>query len=99
MAKIHYYREGKLVVEEEKEEEYSEYKIDIIYSETFKTYYATIEELTTEPRWIPKKVVSKNLRIKKWYIKALKEGRLEEGKKEKQMEQKKLTNFDIMLNR
>jgi len=79
MAKIHYFREGKLVVEEEKEEENSEYKLDIIYSETFKTFYATIEELTTEPRWIPKKVVSKELKIKKWYVKAMKEGNLEEG--------------------
>ena len=93
MAKIHYFREGKLVVEEEKEEEYSEYKLDIIYSETFKTFYATIEELTKEPRWIPKKVVSKELRIKKWYIRALKEGRLEEGRKEKKMKQVELTSF------
>lgn len=93
MTKTHYFREGKLVVEEEKEEEYSEYKLDIIYSETFGKFYATIEELTKEPRWIPKKVVSKELRIKKWYIKALKEGRLEKGKKEKNMEQVKLTNY------
>ena len=93
MAKIHYYREGKIVVEEEKEEEYTEYKLDIIYIESFKTFYATIEELTTEPRWIPKKVVSKELRIKKWYIKALKEGRLEERKKENKMEQTELTSF------
>ena len=64
MAKIQYFREGKLVVEEEKEEEYSEYKLDIIYSETFGKFYATIEELTTELRWIPKRVVSKELRIK-----------------------------------
>ena len=83
MAKIHYFREGKLVVEKEKEEEYSKYKLDIIYSETFKTFYATIEELTKEPRWIPKKVVSKELKIKKWYIKALKEGKLDKEKKEK----------------
>ncbi|MCK4972883.1 MAG: hypothetical protein KAS52_06150 [Candidatus Heimdallarchaeota archaeon] len=62
MAKIHYFREEKLVVEEEKEEEYSEYKLDIISIESFKTFFATIEELTTEPRWIPKKVVPKELR-------------------------------------
>ena len=93
MAKIHYFREGKLLVEEEKEEEYSEYKLDIIYIESFKTFFATIEELTTEPRWIPKKVVSKELRIKKWYIKELKEERLEEGKKKKKMKQKKMTNY------
>ncbi|MHA1348014.1 MAG: hypothetical protein ACTSO3_16550, partial [Candidatus Heimdallarchaeaceae archaeon] len=85
--------------EEEKEEEYTEYKIDIIYSETFKTFYATIEELTTETRWIPKKVVSKELKIKKWYIKALKEGRLGEGRKEKKMEQVKLSNFVTMFSR
>ncbi len=82
MVKIRFYICGKLVVEEEKEEEYSEYKLDIIYIDSFKTFFATIEELTTEPRWIPKKVVSKELKIKKWYIKALKEGRLGEGKKE-----------------
>ncbi len=93
MTKIHYFRGEKLVVEEEKEEEYSEYKIDIIYSETFKTFYATIEELTKEPRWIPKKVVSKELRIKKWYIKALKEGRLEGGSKEKKTVQTDIINF------
>jgi hypothetical protein len=93
MVKIHYYREGKLVVEEEKKEEYSEYKLDIIYIESFKTFFATIEELTTEPRWIPRKVVSKELRIKKWYIKALKEGRLEEEKKKKKIKQVKLTNY------
>ncbi len=97
MAKIHYYREGKLVVEEEKEEEYTEYKLDIIYIESFKTFFATIEELITEPRWIPKKVVSKELKIKKWYVKALKEGRLEEGKKEKKLEQVKLTNYVTMF--
>jgi len=38
MAKIHYFREGKLVVEEEKEEEYSEYKLDIIYSKHSKRF-------------------------------------------------------------
>ncbi len=65
MAKIHHYREGKLVVEEEKEEEYSEYKLDTIYIESFKTFFATIEEQTTESRWIPKKVVSKELKITK----------------------------------
>jgi len=42
MVKIHFYREGKLVVDEEKEEEYSEYKLDIIYIESFKTFFATI---------------------------------------------------------
>ncbi len=93
MVKIHYYREGKLVVEEEKEEEYSEYKIDIIYIESFKTFFATIEELTTEPRWIPKKVLLKELKIKKWYVRALKEGRLEEVRREKKVEQTELTNF------
>jgi len=98
MARLHYYREGKLVVEEEKEEEYSEYKLDIIYIESFKTFFATIEDLTTEPRWIPKKVVSKELKIKKWYIKALKEGRLKEGRKEKKVVQRELTSFEIMFS-
>ncbi|MHA1420035.1 MAG: hypothetical protein ACTSVO_05460 [Candidatus Heimdallarchaeaceae archaeon] len=93
MVKIHYYRDGKLVVEEEIEEEYSEYKLDIIYVESFKTFFATIEELTTEPRWIPKNVVSKELKIKKWYTKALKEGKLEERGKEKKKEQAKLTDY------
>jgi len=83
MSKIHYFREGKLVVEEDKEEDCSEYKLDIIYIESFKTFFAIVEELTTEPRWIPKKVVLKEMKIKKWYIKALKEGRLEEEKKKK----------------
>ncbi len=77
-------------MEEEREEEYIEYKLDIIYIESCKTFFATIEELTTEPRWIPKKVVSKELKIKKWYVKALKEGRLEGGNKEKKRKQVKL---------
>ena len=59
MAKIHYFREGKLVVEAEKEEEYSEYKLDIIYVDSFITFFATIEDLTAEPEWIPKKVCRK----------------------------------------
>ncbi len=65
MSKIHYFREGKLVVEEDKEEDYSEYKLDIIHIDSFNTFFATIEEQITEPSWIPKKVVSINLRIKK----------------------------------
>lgn len=50
MVKIHYFRKGKLVVEEEKEDEYSGYKLDLLYIESFKMFFATIEELTTKPR-------------------------------------------------
>ena len=69
MTKIHYFREGKFVVEEEKQEEYSEYKLDIIHIESFKTFFATIEEIITEPRWIPKSVVDPETKlIKQWFI-------------------------------
>ena len=93
MVRVNDYNKKKREEQEEKEEEYSEYKIDIIYQEGMKTFYATIAGLTEEPKWIPKKVISNDFKIKKWYIRALKEGRLEEGRKEKKMEQMKLSYF------
>lgn len=80
-------------MEEEKGEELTEYKIDIILAETQKSYYGIIDGVTVEPKWIPKRVVGKDFRIENWYVQLIKEGKTEWEVKEKKMKQVKLTNF------
>ncbi len=72
---------------------FSDYSIDYLLAETVNSYYATISGLTDEPLWIPKSVVDKQLRIKKWFIKQIKEGKREWKKQEKKMVQTKLSLF------
>ena len=43
--------------------------------------------------WIPKIAVGKGMRIKKWYVKVLKEGKKAWKPKEKKMKQTELTNY------
>jgi len=81
----------------EQEEQYSEYKLDFIFAETRKSYYGIIDGLTIDPKWIPKSMIGKNFRVKKWYIELIKEGRTLTEPKEKKMKQVKLTNFVTMF--
>ena len=74
--------------------EYSTYKLEYILSETRTAYFATIEDLPFEAMWIPKNVVCRDHRIKKWYINLLKEERLKNWKpKEKKERQVRLTEY------
>ena len=84
-------------MEEEKDDELIEYKIDIILAETKKSYYGVIDGVTVEPKWIPKGIVGKNFRIENWYVQMIKEGKTEWEPKEKKMKQVKLTNFVTMF--
>ncbi len=84
-------------MEEEKAEELINYKLDIILAETQKSYYGIIDGVTVEPKWITKRVVGKDFRIESWYVKLIKEGKIEWEPKEKKMKQVKLTNFVTLI--
>lgn len=75
------------------DEEFSDYTIDYILAESFKSYYATIDGLTIEPVWIPKSCVNKDYRIKIWWMKQFKSGKSTRKKVETKIVQKKLKHF------
>ena len=75
------------------DEEFSDYFIDYLLTETFKSYYATIDGLTIDPVWIPKACITKDLTVKDWWVKLFKEGKTEWKKEEKKIVQKKLEYF------
>ncbi len=48
---------------------FSDFQLGIIQTETEKAYFATIIRLTEDPVWIPKSVVErKTMKLKKWFI-------------------------------
>ncbi|MCG3260275.1 MAG: hypothetical protein H7644_11040 [Candidatus Heimdallarchaeota archaeon] len=75
------------------DEEFSDYIIDYILAESFKSYYATIDGLTIEPVWIPKSCVNKDYHIKCWWINQFKSGKSTWKKVETKVVQKKLKHF------
>ena len=79
------------------DEHYSEYTLDYILAESFKSYYATVDGLTIEPVWIPKSCVDKKYRIKNWWIIQFKSGKTTWKKIETKIVQKKLKHF--MMNK
>jgi len=44
------------------------YELDYILAETIKSFYATIEDLTIDPIWIPKAAVNRDLSGKPLFI-------------------------------
>ena len=75
------------------DEEFSDYIIDYILAESFKSYYVTVDGLTIDPVWIPKSCVDKNYRIKIWWIKQFKSGKSTRKKVETKIVQTKLKHF------
>ena len=82
----------------EEQEETIEYFLDFILAETQKSYYATIDGVTVEPKWIPKKAVGKNFKVENWYVKLIKEGKTDSEPKEKKMKRVKLTSFVTLFD-
>ena len=88
------YIESNMILESLRaDDEYSEYKLDYILAESFKSYYATIDGLTIEPVWIPKICVNKNYRVKNWWVNQFKAGKPTWKKIEIKVVQKKLKHF------
>ena len=75
------------------DEEFSDYIIDYILAESFKSYYVTVDGLTIDPVWIPKSCVDKNYRIRIWWIKQFKSGKSTRKKVETKLVQTKLKHF------
>ncbi len=75
------------------DEEFSDYTLDYILAESFKSYYATIDGLTIEPVWIPKSCVNKEYCIKLWWINQFKSGKSTWKKVETKTVQTKLKHF------
>ena len=75
------------------DEEFSDYIIDYILAESFKSYYVTVDGLTIDPVWIPKSCVDENYRIKIWWIKQFKSGKSTRKKVETKIVQTKLKHF------
>ncbi len=78
---------------EAREEELSEYTIDYLIVDGIRLFYGTVDGLTVDAVWLPKIAVGKGMRIKKWYVKVLKEGKTDWKPKEKKMKQTELMKF------
>ena len=60
---------------EAREEELLEYSIDYLIVDRIRSFFGIVDGLTVDAVCIPKIAVGKGMRIKKWFVKVLKEGK------------------------